>query len=66
MSGKTPAPAPGRDKFDAWLNAKTAPELAALVADILGAFTSVSGDWYLAGVSREQHASWLKRAGLPA
>ena len=38
----------------------------ALAAEILGAFTTVTGDWHLAGVSREQHDEWRKRAGLPA
>ena len=32
MSGNSPAPPQGRDKFDAWLNAKTAPELEDLLA----------------------------------
>ena len=61
---------PGRDRFDAWFDTPAATTVRqleaahALAAEILGAFSSASGDWYLAGVSREQHAEWRQRAGL--
>lgn len=69
--------AAGKAGAEASATAQPVPELGAvayeaaetgalrdLLAEIIAEFSTATGEWHLAGVSREQIAKWRKRAGL--